>query len=154
MTLQPLAPCGQKPAFTHIYLDGPQHLKNHGTACCVTAALLGFGYWVVEEKATGNYIGEMGFADYHRDMTPSLKQRPELGWALITSAQGKGYATEALGEILKWGDAHFGNQETACMISPKNTTSLNVASKLGFTESFRATYQGSEAIVFFRMPRH
>src|ERR1700729_2426842 len=30
-------------------------------------SLLGFGYWVVEEKATGNFAGEIGFADYKRD---------------------------------------------------------------------------------------
>ena len=26
-------------------------------------ALLGFGYWVIEEKATGKFIGECGFAN-------------------------------------------------------------------------------------------
>ena len=35
-------------------------------------ALLGYGYWVLEERATGAYVGEMGFADYHRDIDPPL----------------------------------------------------------------------------------
>src|SRR5271156_932079 len=35
-------------------------------------SLLGFGYWVVEEKTTGNFIGEVGFADYKRGL-PALK---------------------------------------------------------------------------------
>src|ERR1700722_8551273 len=35
--------------------------------------LLGFGYWAVEEKATGDFIGEIGFADYKRDRQPPLK---------------------------------------------------------------------------------
>src|SRR5215472_10752263 len=30
----------------------------------------GFGYWFVEEKATGSFIGEMGFADYKREIEP------------------------------------------------------------------------------------
>src|SRR5208283_1980203 len=41
-------------------------------------ALLGFGYWVVEEKATGNFVGEIGFADYKRDLKQSLKGVPEI----------------------------------------------------------------------------
>ena len=40
--------------------------------------LLGYGYWVVEERATGSYVGEMGFADYHRDIDPPLDGRPEF----------------------------------------------------------------------------
>ena len=62
-------------------------------------ALLGYGYWAVEEQATGSFVGEMGFADYHRDIDPPLDGRPELGWILKTSAHGAGYATEALSAI-------------------------------------------------------
>src|SRR5271157_4057024 len=58
-------------------------------------ALLGFGYWVVEEKATGNFVGEIGFADYKREMQSPVKELPEIGWVLAAWAHGKGYATEA-----------------------------------------------------------
>jgi hypothetical protein len=30
-------------------------------------SVLGFGYWVVEEKATGDFVGEVGFGDFKRD---------------------------------------------------------------------------------------
>src|SRR5260370_39756536 len=53
-------------------------------------AWLGFGYWVVEEKATGNFAGEMGFSDWKREIDPSLKGVPELGWILATRVHGKG----------------------------------------------------------------
>jgi RimJ/RimL family protein N-acetyltransferase len=39
-------------------------------------ALLGFGYWVAEDKQTGKFLGEVGFADYERDLKPSLKGIP------------------------------------------------------------------------------
>jgi RimJ/RimL family protein N-acetyltransferase len=81
--------------------------------------LLGYGYWAVEERATGNFVGEMGFADYHRDIDPPLDGRPELGWALKTAVHGKGYATEALQPIAAWGDVHFAGKETSAMMSPK-----------------------------------
>src|ERR1035438_8327810 len=51
-------------------------------------ALLGFGYWVVEEKATGSFVGEIGFADYKRDLEPSLHDKPEIGWVLAPRSQG------------------------------------------------------------------
>src|ERR1700760_1975625 len=41
--------------------------------------LLGFGYWLVEEKETGEFVGEVGFADFQRDMQPALGGVPELG---------------------------------------------------------------------------
>lgn len=52
--------------------------------------LLGFGYWVIEEKQTGRFLGEIGFADYKRDLEPSIEGIPELGWALTPTAQGQG----------------------------------------------------------------
>lgn len=43
---------------------------------------LGFGYWAVREKNSGRYVGEVGFADYRRDIEPSLGGAPEIGWVL------------------------------------------------------------------------
>src|ERR1700677_4794886 len=36
-------------------------------------AMLGFGYWMIVEKQTGKFVGEAGFADYKRQIEPSLK---------------------------------------------------------------------------------
>jgi RimJ/RimL family protein N-acetyltransferase len=116
-------------------------------------ALFGYGYWVVEERATGSYVGEMGFADFHRDIVPRLDGRPELGWALKTMAHGKGYATEALRAITAWGDSHFAGKETAAIITPENTGSIRLAEKLGFTKKMEATYKGGPTVVFHRAPK-
>ncbi len=56
-------------------------------------ALLGYGYWVIREKNSGRFVGEIGFADYQRDIEPPLGA-PEIGWALMPSMHGIGYATE------------------------------------------------------------
>ena len=32
--------------------------------------LMGFGFWAIEEKATGDFIGEVGLADFQRDLDP------------------------------------------------------------------------------------
>jgi RimJ/RimL family protein N-acetyltransferase len=114
--------------------------------------LLGFGYWVVEETATGNFIGEVGFADYKRDLQPPLNGMPESGWVLARQAHGKGYATEALRAALKWGDAHFGSLPTACMIAPENLASVRVALKCGYEEVEPAIYKGKPVRMFIRRP--
>jgi len=113
-------------------------------------SLLGFGYWAIEDKATGGFVGELGFADFKRDIAPSLNGLPELGWALASRVHGKGYATEAVRAVLAWSEAHFGSTRTVCLIHPDNLPSLRVATKCGYRESRRATYKGQPTIIFSR----
>ncbi len=113
-------------------------------------AWLGFGYWAIEENATGEFVGELGFADFKRDIKPSLEGTPELGWVLASRAHGRGYATEAVRAALTWGDQHFGHARTACIIHPENLTSLRVAEKCGYREFQRTTYKGHETILLDR----
>jgi RimJ/RimL family protein N-acetyltransferase len=111
---------------------------------------LGFGYWAVEEKASGEFVGELGFGNVKREIEPPLNDTPELGWALVSRAHGKGYATEGVRAALPWGDQHFGKQRTVCIIHPDNAASIRVAEKCGYRELRRATYKGHEAILFER----
>ena len=101
-------------------------------------ALLGFGYWAVLDKLSGHYIGELGFADFKRATNPSSEGMPELGWALIPRAQGKGYATEALQAVVAWGDEQFDSPHTACIIHRDNRPSFRVAEKLGYNIILKA----------------
>ena len=93
--------------------------------------LLGYGYWVVEEKATGAFLGELGFADWKRDIEPAI-HLPEAGWVLATAAHGKGYATEALRAALVWAGGAFPTPRTTCLIHPDNLASIRVAQKCGY----------------------
>jgi RimJ/RimL family protein N-acetyltransferase len=113
-------------------------------------ALLGFGYWAIEETATGEFVGELGFADFRREIEPPLEGMPEIGWALVSPAHGKGYATEAVSAVSAWGDERFGERTTACLISPDNLASIRVAEKCGYTQAGRAAYKGQATLVFTR----
>lgn len=113
-------------------------------------ALKGFGYWVIEEKASGRFVGETGFGDFKRAMTPSLEGNPEHGWALVPPVHGMGYATEAGRAALAWGAAHFGPVDAVCMIAPDNAASLRVAEKLGYCEFDRAEYKGETSVLLRR----
>jgi RimJ/RimL family protein N-acetyltransferase len=110
-------------------------------------SLMGFGYWAIEEKATGSFVGEVGFADFKRDVAASMQNVPELGWALTPRFHGKGYATEAVLAALAWGDAHLEAERTVCMISCDNTASIRVAHKCGYRE-FEKTDFGGEPTLF------
>ena len=112
--------------------------------------LLGFGYWVVEEKATGNFVGEIGFADYKRGLQPSIQGVPEIGWVLASPAHGRGFATEAVRAVVAWGDAHFRSARTACIIAPENLASIRVALKCGYQGPQPATYKGKPTLMYFR----
>lgn len=111
--------------------------------------LLGYGYWAVEERETGEFIGEVGFADYQRDMQPSLDGMPELGWALARHAHGKGYATEAVRAALRWAKNHFAHAtRIVSTITPDNVASVRVAEKCGLQLWQKARYHDAEVLLY------
>ena len=106
----------------------------------------GFGYWIVEEKATGKFAGEMGFSDWKREIQPSLRGVPELGWVFAARVHGMGYATEAVRAAITWGEANTRSDQpalgkTVCLIHPDHARSIRVAEKCGFKEILRTTYK-------------
>jgi len=133
-------------------------------------AWMGFGYWAVEEKDTGAFVGEIGFADWKREIEPSLRGIPELGWVLATRHHGKGYATESVLAAIAWGESHLASATTSaglahssvsitpqlrpfrmvCIIDPENARSLRVAEKCGFKEILRTSYKGDPTIFLAR----
>jgi len=125
----------------------PQQCWSRLTGYVGHWVLMGYGLWAVEEKTTGNYIGEMGFADFKRGIADA-PDRPELGWVLASEFHGKGYATEALKAVTAWGDANFQQRETFCIIRPDNVASIRVAEKIGYG-SPRSTRHGDDAILLF-----
>ena len=113
-------------------------------------SMMDFGYWAIEEKDTHSFVGELGFADFKRDIEPSIKGMPELGWALISRVHGKGYATEVVRAVVAWGEQHFGSARTVCIIRPENVASIRVAEKCGYRELQRTAYKGHATIIFAR----
>jgi RimJ/RimL family protein N-acetyltransferase len=115
-------------------------------------SLLGFGYWAIEEKATGKFVGDIGFADFRRATVPSMSDVPEMGWALAPAFHGRGYATEAALGAVAWADAHFESPRTVCMIDPENVASVRVAEKCGF-RTFERTVIDDRATLFLERIR-
>jgi RimJ/RimL family protein N-acetyltransferase len=115
--------------------------------------VLGFGYWSVEAKEDGAYLGQAGFADFKRQMIPSIEGIPEMGWMFSPRAQGRGFATEAGRAALAWADEVLKGREIAAIIDHANAASIRVAEKLGFTAREDALYKGEPTLLFRRPPR-
>ena len=113
-------------------------------------AVLGYGYWAVTSRDDGHLLGELGFADFKRSIEPSIEGVPELGFALMREAHGKGFATEALRAVVAWGDERFAR--TVAIVNPDNVVSQRVLDKLGYRDTHRTTY-GGEAVRMFARPR-
>lgn len=122
-------------------------------------ALLGYGMWIVQRRADGVILGQIGYADFMRDINPPLADVPEMAWMLGRASRGPdgrglGFGSEALDAVLGWGDINLGYDSYQCIISPDNIASIALAHKFGFTEIRRAEYADNMVIVMERaVPR-
>jgi RimJ/RimL family protein N-acetyltransferase len=113
--------------------------------------LLGFGYWAIEEKASRRFVGEVGFADFKRDVDAWAEGTPEVGFALAPQFQRKGYAGEALRAALAWADANFSHDRTVCLIHPDNAASIRVATNAGYQILKAGEYNEKPVLFYDRM---
>jgi RimJ/RimL family protein N-acetyltransferase len=87
--------------------------------------LRGYGMWAVEERATGAFIGRIGFND------PEGWPAFEIGWTLGRPYWGKGYATEGARVALDYAFDKLDKPHVISLIHPENRGSIAVAEKLG-----------------------
>ena len=113
--------------------------------------LLGYGAWAVERKTDGEFLGQIFFADFKRDMTPSIEGQPEMGWMFALNAHGQGYASEAVAAALEWADQMLAGQEIIALIDDENLASIRVAEKAGFTLRGEGFYKDDTVLVYSRM---
>jgi RimJ/RimL family protein N-acetyltransferase len=139
------------------YLGG-QTLNREDTwrrslAACGQWPYVGFGYWIAELKSDGSFAGQLGFADFKRQMEPSLEGEPELGYVFASTVHGQGMGYEACSAVLEWAEENLGAASYPAIISPENTASIRLAEKLGFTRQQDATYRGQPIALFRRSAR-
>jgi RimJ/RimL family protein N-acetyltransferase len=112
--------------------------------------LSGFGMWAIEEKATGDFVGELGFNDARRDGLGSTHGVPEAGWLVAADRHGRGYAREAVAAIHEWGDSHLTADRTCCGIRPSNQTSIRLAVGAGYRFKKEDVYKEAPVLLFER----
>jgi len=60
---------------------------------------------------------------------------PDMGWTILHEHSGKGYATEAGREVLRYFRDDFGIKEIIAWPKPSNVPSVRTAEKIGFVEA-------------------
>jgi len=104
--------------------------------------LRGYGLWAVEEKATGQFAGRIGF------LNPEGWPGFELGWTLKREFWGKGYATEGARRALEYAFKKLDKQHVISLIHPENLSSIRVAERLGETVEGTAKIMGIDVLVY------
>jgi RimJ/RimL family protein N-acetyltransferase len=112
-------------------------------------ALAGYGVFAVIERATGRYVGEVGIANFERDVVPAIGKF-EMGWIVSPTVQGRGYASEAVGAVLAVHDRHYPREVVSCSIHAEHGASLRVAAKAGFVERVRTIYNDDPTVILDR----
>ncbi len=115
--------------------------------------LLGYGYWTVREKASGRFAGNLGFADFHRELDPAFDCAPEAGWVFAGWAHGRGYAREALAAGLDWFDQTGVHASCHCLIDPENNASLRLAAAYGFAAPRSVLFKQAPTLLLTRQRR-
>lgn len=92
-------------------------------------ALRGYGFFSVEEKATGEWLGRVG------PWFPHGWPMEEIGWTIKREAWGKGYASEAAERCLDWAFNDLGWNEVVHLIHKDNHGSQGVARRIGSVNS-------------------
>jgi len=104
--------------------------------------LLGYGYYAVEEKATGRFVGRIGYTD------PEGWPGFELGWTIAPEFQGKGFATEGGRFLLEYAFNEMGKDHVISVINPDNKPSIRVAERLGEKLEGKADVVGTTMLVY------
>lgn len=90
----------------------------------------GYGWWAVEVRATGEFIGFAGLDDVEDGLPFS---GVEIGWRLARPAWGHGYATEAALTVLAHGFGALALPEILAVTTDGNLRSQAVMRRIGMT---------------------
>ena len=87
--------------------------------------LRGYGMWAIVEKSTNQFVGRVGL--FNPDGWPGI----EVCWAIKRKSWGKGFATEAAIETVRWAFEKIKYKNLISLIKPENIASIKVAEKIG-----------------------
>jgi RimJ/RimL family protein N-acetyltransferase len=104
--------------------------------------LRGFGMWALESKETGELVGRAGF------IYPAGWPGFELGWVLGKPYWGRGYATEAAREAMRWAYEVLKRDRFISLIRKANKPSIKVAERLGSKLTGEVELLGAKALVY------
>jgi RimJ/RimL family protein N-acetyltransferase len=112
----------------------------------------GYGLWAVERREDSAFLGFVGLAyqTFEAAFTPCV----EVGWRLDKFAWGKGYATEAAREALRFGFEEAGLSEIVSFTSAGHGASARVMEKIGLRRDPSDDFENPSMPIGHPLRRH
>jgi ribosomal-protein-alanine N-acetyltransferase len=112
----------------------------------------GWGLWAVESRASSAFIGFVGLRtpSFEAPFTPCV----EIGWRLERASWGKGFATEAGHECLRFAFETLALPEVVSFTVPANLRSRAVMERLGMTRVADGDFDHPRMPAGHRLRRH
>ncbi|WP_369776575.1 GNAT family N-acetyltransferase [Streptomyces sp. R33] len=102
----------------------------------------GFGWWALEARETGEFIGRVGLDEVGEDMPFA---GVDIGWRLARSAWGHGYATEAALACLAFGFEALGLPQVVASTTVNNLRSQAVMRRIGMSRDTADDFEDPSA---------
>jgi [ribosomal protein S5]-alanine N-acetyltransferase len=92
-----------------------------------------FGVWVIIERCSRNVVGDIGFRG-----PPDDAGTIEVGYSVIPSRRGRGYAAEAASALVEWAQSQPGVHVIVAGCDPDNLPSIYTLERVGFRRTSEA----------------
>lgn len=89
----------------------------------------GYESWMIIKKDTLEIIGDLGFKGFN-----NKEENIDLGYGIIKEERRKGFAEEAVREIIKWAFSNKIIKEITANCLTENSGSINLLTKFNFTQ--------------------
>jgi RimJ/RimL family protein N-acetyltransferase len=142
-----LAPLLGDPEVMRFSIKGVHTLED---TCAMIAQCIssyekfGFGQWGLVHKDSSTLIGYCGLGLLALDGT----QQTEIGYRLLRSRWGQGFATEAAAHVLGYGFEQLGLQTIIAIVQAENVASVRVVRKIGLSYFKETRYHQREVQVY------
>lgn len=124
----------ETPEDTLVFIERvTEHWAQHGCS-----------WWTVFKKTSDECVGAVTLQYLPGD----AKGRLEVGWRLLPSQQGKGFATEAGRAAIAYGRKNFAGEEIVAVAHPENSASHRVMGRLGMTLACVEEHYGEPCVVY------
>ncbi|MCA4015532.1 GNAT family N-acetyltransferase [Vibrio vulnificus] len=134
---QPYAALCSDPHVMRYFLAPLSHAESYEQAEKIKKLILdkGWGFWAVELKATGQFIGFVGL--HSQDEDSGFPNAPflEIGWRLSSEFWGLGYAPEAAQKALQFAFEKLDAPTGFAFTTLQNRPSQRVMLKLGMVDT-------------------
>ena len=131
------------------YVGGPMTMEQTWRAwACIIGHwhMRGYGFWAVEAKDTGTYVGHVGL------WCPHGWPEPEIGWSVMAASEGKGFAQEAALAARDFAYGILGWTTAISLIAPENARSIALAERLGATLDGEFDHERYGRTLIYRHP--